>query len=97
MKRGAKALKGALLWGCGPVAGSLTGALGGEGDTPLPPGGSFMVSLLIPKKQLPVAASGDAMGPGISAPSHSKLGGPFPSDPMAPCRVLHQQDLFEDL
>lgn len=76
------------------LLGSLTGALGGKGDASLPPGGSFMFSLLIPKKQLPVPPSGEVRGPGISAPS---CGGPYPSGPMVPCRVLHQQDPFEGL
>lgn len=63
-----------------------------ERETPPPPGGSFMFSLLILRNSS-LPAPGQE-----SAPSHGKSeGGPFLSDPTAPCRVLHQQDPFEGL
>lgn len=67
---GARAPRRALLWGWG-LLGSLIGPLGGKGDTPPPPGGSFMVSLLVPKKQLPVPPS-RAVGDQESLPLHGE-------------------------
>lgn len=65
-KRWGKSPRDSLALGCGPIATSLIGVLGGERerDAALPPGGSFMFSLLIPKKQLPVPPSREAAGLG---------------------------------
>nr|KAF6358488.1 hypothetical protein mPipKuh1_010315 [Pipistrellus kuhlii] len=60
---GARAPRRALLWGWG-LLGSLIGALGGKGDTPLPLGGSFMVSLLVPPSR--------AVGDQASLPLHGE-------------------------
>lgn len=54
----------ALLWAGAQLQRHSQGPWEGERDAALPPGGSFMSSLLIPKKQLPVPPSREAAGLG---------------------------------
>ena len=51
-----------------------------------------------PTKNQPLVPPTREAGDPRSAPSHGKSeGGPFPSDPLAPGRVLHQRDPLEGL